>query len=308
MGGERLPATERVNAATRGLDLLATPELVAAIVGENARALEAVQRENAAIARAVDAIAVRLRAGGRLHYVGAGTSGRLGVLDASECPPTFGTPPELVQGHIAGGAGALVRAVEGAEDDAEAGVREMRAAVRAGDAVVGISASGGAAYVVAALATARSLGAATIAVANDPASALVQAAEFAIVPDTGPEVLAGSTRLKAGTAQKLVLNALSTAVMVRLGKVYDNLMVDVVASNEKLRRRAVRLVQLLAGCDAAAAGELLRRADGSVKVAVVAARCNLSAQGARNRLAAAAGSLREALAPSPPDPRGAAEK
>jgi N-acetylmuramic acid 6-phosphate etherase len=300
MDGERLPATERRNPRTQGLDLLATPDLVAALVGDNAGALAAVERAAAAIALAVDAIVLRLRAGGRLHYVGAGTSGRLGVLDAAECPPTFGTPPELVQGHIAGGPDALVRAVEGAEDDAEAGAREMRHAVRAADAVVGISASGGAPYVVAAVATARTLGAATIAVVNDPASALVRAAELAIVLETGPEALGGSTRLKAGTAQKLVLNALSTATMVRLGKVYENLMVDVVASNEKLRRRALRLVETLVECDAGAAAELLRLAEGSVKVAVVAGRCGLDAEGARRRLAAAAGSLRGALAPAPP--------
>ncbi len=300
MGGERLPATEHLNAATRELDLLATPELVAAIVAENAQALAAVQSANAAIARAVEAIVGRLRAGGRLHYVGAGTSGRLGVLDASECPPTFGTPPELVLAHIAGGPAALVNAVEGAEDDAEAGAREMRAAVGAGDAVVGISASGEAPYVVAAVVAARALGAATIAVANDPASALVRAAEHAIVLETGPEAIGGSTRLKAGTAQKIALNALSTATMVRLGKVYGNMMVDVVASNEKLRRRALRLVQALVECDADAAAGLLRLAEGNVKVAVVAGRCGLDAESARRRLGAAAGSLRAALEANSP--------
>jgi N-acetylmuramic acid 6-phosphate etherase len=307
MGAERIPATEQANAATRDLDRLATSELVAAIVGENARALAAAQSANASIARAVDAIAARLRAGGRLHYVGAGTSGRLGVLDASECPPTFGTPPELVQAHIAGGSAALVRAVEGAEDDAEAGASEMRAAVGAADAVVGLSASGGAPYVVAALAAAREIGAVTIAIANDPESALVRAADLSIVLETGPEVLGGSTRLKAGTAQKLVLNALSTAVMVQLGKVYGNLMVDVAATNEKLRRRAVRLVQTLLDCDAAAAREALRLAGGSVKVAVVAGRCKLDPESARRRLAAASGSLREALGESRPAPQGGPE-
>lgn len=293
--GERLPATELANEATRGLDTLDTQRLVAAIVGDNAGALAAVQRANDAIARAVDAIVARLRAGGRLHYVGAGTSGRLGVLDASECPPTFGTPPELVQGHIAGGAPALVRAVEGAEDDAEAGASEMRAAVLASDVVVGISASGGAPYVVAALAAARALGAVTVGIANDPGAAFLREADYAIVLETGPEVLAGSTRLKAGTAQKLALNALSTAAMVRLGKTYDNLMVDVVASNEKLRRRALRLVTTLVPCEGEAAAELLRRAGGSVKVAVVAGRCGLDAESARRRLANAGGSLRAAL-------------
>ncbi len=295
MSGEHLPATESANEATRGLDTLETQRLVAAIVGDNAGALAAVQRANDAIARAVEAIVARLSAGGRLHYVGAGTSGRLGVLDASECPPTFGTPPELLQGHIAGGAPALVRAVEGAEDDAEAGASEMRAAVLATDVVVGISASGGAPYVVAALAAARALGAVTVGIANDPQALILREADYAIVLETGPEVLAGSTRLKAGTAQKIALNALSTAAMVRLGKTYDNLMVDVVASNEKLRRRALRLVKTLVGCDDAAAAELLRRADGSVKAAVVAGRCRLDIESARRRLANAGGSLRAAL-------------
>jgi N-acetylmuramic acid 6-phosphate etherase len=291
-GSRRLPATERRNEATSGLDLLATRELVSTIVSESATALAAVQDASAAIAGAVDVVVARLRAGGRLHYVGAGTSGRLGVLDAAECPPTFGTPPELVQGHIAGGPSALVRAVEGAEDDAEAGAHEMRAAASRADVVIGISASGEAPYVVAAIVAARALGAATIGIANDPAATLVKAAEHAIVLETGPEVLGGSTRLNAGTAQKLALNALSTAAMVRLGKVYDNLMVDVVASNEKLRRRAVGLVKALVVCDDAVASELLRHAGGSVKVAVVAGRCNLDAESARRRLADAGGSLR----------------
>ncbi len=298
---ERIPATEQVHAGTRGLDLLATPDLVAAIVGENAHALAAVERANPAIARAVDAIVARLRAGGRLHYVGAGTSGRLGILDASECPPTFGTPPDLVQAHIAGGLPAVVRAVEGAEDDAEGGANEIRSAASAADAVVGLSASGEAPFVLGAIAAARALGAATIGIANDPGSALARAVDIAIVLETGPEVIGGSTRLKAGTAQKLVLNALSTAAMVQLGKVYENLMVDVVASNEKLRRRAVRLVQTLVDCDAAAARELLQLAQGSVKVAVVMGRCSIDAERARGRLAGAAGSLRGAIGPSPPE-------
>ena len=258
MSVERELPTEAVNAATRDLDALPTAQLVAVLAREQGAALGAVAQAEPAIARAVDAIATRLRAGGNLHYFGAGSSGRLGFLDASECPPTFGTPPSLVQAHIAGGADALVRAVEGAEDDAAAGAAEAEASLKPDDAVVGISASGQAPYVVAALRAARSLGALTIALTGDAASPLAAAVDQAIVLDTGAEPLAGSTRLKAGTAQKLVLNALSTATMVRLGRVYDNLMVDLVATNEKLRRRALRLVQSVAAVEPAARGRAAR--------------------------------------------------
>jgi len=291
----RLAATEAINAATRGLDTLETSKLIALFAREQRDAVDAVAAVTAAIARAVDRIAERLRAGGSLHYVGAGTSGRLAMLDAAECPPTFGTPPELVVAHVAGGMEALVRAVEGAEDDAAAGAAEMRAHVRAGDAVVGISASGGAPYVVAALATARALGALTIAVTSVAQSALVREAEFAIVPQTGPEPLAGSTRLKAGTAQKLVLNALSTGTMVRLGRVYDNVMVDVVATNAKLRLRAIRLVREFARVDDDRAQTLLAQAGGSVKTAIAMAAHDIDALEARARLAAAGGFLRALL-------------
>ncbi len=295
MSSEREAKTEAVNEATHDLDELATPELVALLAHEQGAALTAVEQVEASIARAVDAIAERLRAGGNLHYFGAGTSGRLAFLDASECPPTFGTPPSLVQAHIAGGPDALLRAVEGAEDDAAAGAAEATAALRAGDAVVGISASGDASYVVAALRTARKLGALTIALTGDESSALAANVDLAIVLDTGAEPLAGSTRLKAGTAQKLVLNALSTATMVRLGRVYDNLMVDLVATNEKLRRRAQRLVQTVAGVEADRARELLAASDGNVKVAIVMARRAVDARQARELLERASGFLRGAL-------------
>ncbi len=283
-----------MNAATRGLDTLASADIVALLGREQAAAAGTVLDATPAIARAVDGIVARLRAGGSLHYVGAGTSGRLAMLDAAECPPTFGTDPSLVVAHIAGGREALVRAVEGAEDDAAAGTLAMRG-ICARDAVVGVSASGGAPFVVAALRAARAAGALTIGIVSDPRAKLLAATELAIVLDTGAEPIAGSTRLKAGTAQKLVLNALSTATMIRLGKVYDNLMVDVVATNDKLRARALRLVAALADTSDERARLLLDAAGGSVKVAVVMAQRGVDAAGARAALAATDGFLRPLL-------------
>jgi len=291
-----LAATEAVNAATHDLDALDTGAVVALLTREQAAAVAAVEAASPAIARAVEAIVARLAAGGTLHYVGAGTSGRLAMLDAAECPPTFGTDASLVVAHIAGGAAALVRAVEGAEDDALAGEREMRAVGKL-DAVVGISASGGAPYVVAAMRAARAAGALTIGMACDSRSTLAREAELALVLETGAEPIAGSTRLKAATAQKLVLSALSTATMIRLGKVYDNLMVDVVATNAKLRARALRLVVQLADVEDADARTLLERASGSVKVAVVMSSRGLDAPAARAALAASGGFLRPLLEP-----------
>ncbi|HVA34388.1 MAG TPA: N-acetylmuramic acid 6-phosphate etherase, partial [Candidatus Baltobacteraceae bacterium] len=249
--------TEEVNARSVGLDLLPTPALVDVLVGEQRHAVDAVASQVGGLAVVVDVVSQRLAAGGRLHYVGAGSSGRLGVLDAAEMPPTFGTPADWVCAHIAGGPEALVRSIEGAEDDGEAGDAAMRAHVSAADAVVGVSASGSAAFVIRAIERARESGAYTVAIVNVEESPLIRAAEAAIVLRTGPEALAGSTRMKAGTAQKIALNALSTAVMVRLGRVHDNLMVDVVASNRKLRRRALRLVETLAGVGERDAGTLL---------------------------------------------------
>jgi N-acetylmuramic acid 6-phosphate etherase len=294
---EASPATEARSTTTRGLDQLDTRSLVEVLARENRIAVEAVLARSVEIAAAVDAVVSRLAAGGTLHYVGAGTSGRLGFLDAAECPPTFGTPSGAVRAHIAGKAEALLRAVEGAEDDAEAGAREMRESVTTRDAVVGISASGTAAYVVSALSAARALGALAIAVTNSPSSPLERAAELSIVLETGAEPIAGSTRMKAATAQKLVLNAISTAAMVRLGKVYDNLMVDLVATNEKLRRRALLLVALLAPADEGSARTLLDAAGGSVKTAVVMGRHGVSADAARDAIARTGGSLRAALDP-----------
>lgn len=292
---QALPPTEGVDPATRGLDTLSTVELVATLTRSQRRAFDAVAEAGPDLAEAVERIALALRAGGTLHYAGAGTSGRLATLDAAECPPTFGTEPHVVRAHVAGGAEALVRAIEGAEDDAEAGGRAARAAVRAGDAVVGVSASGGAAYVVAFVAAARGAGAYTIGLSGSAESPLSRAAERPIVLDTGPEPLSGSTRLVAGTAQKLALNALSTAVMVRLGKVYDNLMVDVVATNAKLRARSLRLVAKLTASDAAEARDWLERAEGSVKVAAVMARRGVDVREARELLARAGGRLRSVL-------------
>ena len=290
-----LPATEQINAQTRGLDTLASADLAALLVAQQQDALDAVRAVTAQLAAAADAIAVRLRAGGVLHYAGAGTSGRLGFLDASEMPPTFGTPPGLVCAHIAGGTGALIRAVEGAEDDEQAGMSEMRGHVRAGDAVVALSASGGAPYVTGALKAARGIGAFTVGIASVPGSAVLRAAELGIVLQTGPEPLTGSTRLKAGTAQKIALNVISTAVMVRLGKVYDNLMVDVVATNAKLRARALRLVCTLADVPEERARELLQQSGGSAKLAVVIAVKGVDAEAARAMLDANGGSLRAVL-------------
>jgi N-acetylmuramic acid 6-phosphate etherase len=290
-----LPQTEEINPRTAGLDELPTPQLAQLLAEEQRAAVDAVVANSDALAKAIDEVSVRLRAGGRLHYVGAGTSGRLGFLDASEMPPTFGTDPQLVCAHIAGGIGALTRAVEGAEDDADAGEREMSGHVRSGDAVVGISASGGAPYVIGALRAARSIGAWTLGVANSAGAPLVQAADLGIVLETGAEPLTGSTRLKAGTSQKILLNTLSTAVMVRLGKVHDNLMVDVVATNKKLRNRAMRLVMRLTGESEQRALDLLQAAQGSVKLAVVMAHKNVDAQQARVLLQQHHGSLRATL-------------
>lgn len=295
MMDERLPLTESSNPRTAGLDELDTRPLVRLLIEEQQQAIDAVLEQSDVLAEVVDTIAERLRAGGRLHYVGAGTSGRLAFLDASEAPPTFGTPPELVCAHIAGGPAALTRAVEGAEDNGDAAANELRDHVGPNDVVIGLSASGSTPFVIAALITASGCGAWTIAVTNTPESKLGKVADRSIVLATGPEPLTGSTRLKAGTAQKLLLNTISTATMVRLGKVYDNLMVDVVATNQKLRKRAIRLVMQLAAVSEPEAATLLFQAGGSVKVAVVMERRKLDAVNARRRLADSEGFLRKSL-------------
>jgi N-acetylmuramic acid 6-phosphate etherase len=291
-----LPLTENVNPRTADLDLLQTSALVELLVGEQRIAVDAVLNRAAALALVAENIVQRLERGGRLHYVGAGSSGRIGVLDASEIPPTFGADADRVCAHIAGDAAALLTAVEGAEDDGGAGDVAMQGHVRPDDAVIGISASGSAVYVVRAVERARKTGAYTIALVNSEKTPLAAAAEASIVLETGPEALTGSTRLSAGTAQKIALNALSTAVMVRLGKVYGNLMVDVVAKNRKLRARALRLVRTLTGVDEERARELLERAGGRVKVAVAMEWRGLEAAAACALLERHRGSLR-ALAP-----------
>jgi N-acetylmuramic acid 6-phosphate etherase len=279
-----IPPTEGRLPASAGLDLLATRDLVELLVRDQSEAVAVVRAQVATLTQVVEAIVERIGRGGRVHYVGAGTSGRLGVLDASEMPPTFGTPPALVCAHIAGGDRALREAVEGAEDDGGAGAREMHAHVAPDDVVLGISASGGARYVVAALESAREIGALTVAITSSDASALVAAADLAIVLPTGAEALSGSTRLKAGTAQKIALNTISTAVMVRLGKVHDNVMIDVVATNEKLRGRAQRLVGELTGAEDTRVRTALDASGGSVKVAVVMIARNVDAAQARTLL------------------------
>jgi len=248
------------------------------------------------IATAVDAIAPRLRAGGRLHYFGAGTSGRLGVLDASEIPPTFSTPADLVAGHIAGGERALMTAVEGAEDDEKSGADEVeKCSIGAADVVVGLSASGTAGYVLGAILAGRERGALTVAVVNTARSPLAALAQIVITPLAGPEILTGSTRLKAGTTQKLVLNMLSTAVMVKLGKVYGNAMVDLQPRNAKLRARAQRIVAQISGVSDADAHAALETSDWHVKAAVVSLTMRCTPGEAAARLERAGGSLRTAL-------------
>jgi N-acetylmuramic acid 6-phosphate etherase len=264
-----LPATEGVDAATERIDRLSTEECVRTLIASQRAAVDASLSAAPAIARAVELIAVALRAERRVVTFGAGTSGRLAVLDAAELLPTFGLEPGRVEARIAGGAPALLRAVEGAEDDAAAGAREA-GDLGPGDVCIGVSASGGAPYVRGALEAARARGARTVALVNVPDAPLCALAEVAIVVPTGAEAIAGSTRLRAGTAQKIVLNALSTAAMIALGKTYRNRMVDVVATNAKLRARAERLVRELAGdVDAPA---VLAAAGGRVKTAVVMVR------------------------------------
>ena len=296
MPSESDAVTEAGNERTRDLDLLPVLEQARLMNAEDRRVPEAVGAALPQIVSAVTRIADALRAGGRLVYVGAGTSGRLAMLDAAECPPTFGTRPEQVQAVIAGGSPALVDAVEGAEDDPAAGAREMDArAVGAADVVVGIAASGETPFVLGAVRRARQRGAATIAVTSAPRSSLEAACDQAIVAVVGPEVIAGSTRLKAGTAQKLVLNMLSTLSMVQLGRVYGNLMAYVAATNAKLRRRAVRIVSAATGAADEAAADALARAEGRVPVAIVMLARRATAEEAAARLRQAGGNIRRAL-------------
>jgi len=290
---ERL-ATERTNPRSRHLDRLDARAIAMLMNREDRAAVAAVGRVAPALGAAVDTVVAALAGGGRLFFVGAGTSGRLGVLEAAECPPTFGTRPGLVQAIMAGGRSAVFRSREGAEDDARAARRVVRARVRRGDVVVGVSASGLTPFVAAALGAARARGAATVLVQCSAARGRA-AADVVVRPVPGPEVLAGSTRLKAGTATKLVLNTLTTASMARLGKVYGNRMIDLQPRSAKLRARAERLVAEIAGVAPARARRALRAARGRVRLAIVVARRNLPADAAARALRAAGGSLRSVL-------------
>jgi N-acetylmuramic acid 6-phosphate etherase len=288
--------TEKINPATRSIDESTTAEMLALLNREDAKVPAAVAEEIPRIAQAVDMIHSRLENGGRLFYIGAGTSGRLGVLDASECPPTFGVEPELIQGHIAGGDIALRTAVEGFEDLAEEGIALVeRSGITAQDAVVGISASGSAAFVIAALKKAGEIGAATIGVVNNQDSRLAEVCQVTIAPVVGPEVIMGSTRLKSGSAQKLVLNMLTTSVMVKLGKTYDNLMVDLKATNAKLKDRAVRIITAACGAGEDEAAKALAEAGGSCKLAILMLVTGLDAPAGQALLDETKGMLKQAI-------------
>ncbi len=288
--------TEGVNERSLGLDGASVIDALRLIHDEDRRAVEAVTPELPYVAQAVEIVVEALRAGGRLVYVGAGTSGRLGVLDAAECPPTFGTDPEAIQGLIAGGREAMFRAQEGAEDHGEAGAADIDAlAIGPADVVCGIAASRRTPYVVGAVARARERGARTLFVTCNPRSAFTLDVDVAICADVGPEVLMGSTRMKSGTATKLILNMISTAAMVRLGKVYQNLMVDLKLTNAKLVERARRTVMLATGCTYSEATATLVDADGHVKTALVMRLSHVDAAAARAHLTEAGGFVRGAV-------------
>ena len=288
--------TEASNPATDGLDSMSALEIATIMNAEDALVAEAVGRQTPSIARAIDAVAAALRAGGRLLYVGAGTSGRLGVLDAAECPPTFRADPRQVVGILAGGDAAFLRAVEGAEDSPERGADELRAhAVGPGDVVCGIAASGRTPYVLGAVAHARRAGATTVGIACNEGSALAAAVDLPITVVVGPEVVSGSTRLKAGTATKLVLNMLTTGAFVLCGKTFGNRMVDVHASNHKLVARATRMVAEVCGLEVPLAERALAAADGEVKTAIAMTLGGLDAATARARLEENGGRLRATL-------------
>lgn len=288
MSQDRLAASLTIDRCTPG-------EIVRIIQQQDRLVAEAVAAAAEPIAEAIEQIAARLALGGRLIYAGAGTSGRIALLDAAELPPTFGVDPGLVRVLLAGGDRAFTQAVEGAEDDEMAAAAAVDAQVTAGDALVGIAASGATPYTVAAVRRADHIGALTVGVTSAPGSPLAQEARIAIVADTGPEVILGSTRMKSGTAQKMILNTISTGVMIRLGHVYSNLMIDMPATNEKLRRRAVRMVELAAEVPHDEAEQALREAKGHVKLAVVIANRKLGREEAQRTLARHGGDLRAVL-------------
>jgi len=293
---EMKPVTEQSNPKTKDIDRRSTIEIVTLINDEDKKVAEAVSRVLDSMADAVDLIVERIRAGGRLIYIGTGTSGRLGVLDASECPPTFGVSPGMVLGIIAGGYDALHRAVEAAEDDPKQAARDLQANnVSSRDAVVAISASGNTPYTLGAIEYAKSIGAATIAVTCNPDSRMAAAAQVSIAPVVGPEVIAGSSRMKAGTAEKLILNMLSTATMIKLGFVYGNLMSNLRATNEKLRRRAREILAEETGLSADDAASAFEKSGQDLRAAILMAHSRLSAEEARLLLGSHGGSLRQAL-------------
>jgi N-acetylmuramic acid 6-phosphate etherase len=293
---DSLPFTEQENPRTSNLSSLSSLEIVRVMNEEDALVAAAVGAVLPEISQAVDKIVARMRAGGRLFYIGTGTSGRLGVLDASECPPTFGVSPELVQAIVAGGYEACYRAVEASEDDDAAGKKDLEGrGFTKHDALVGIAASGRTPYTIGAVAWARERGAFTAAITCAPGSPITSAAEIAIAPVVGPEVVAGSTRLKAGTAQKMVLNMLSTATLVQLGYVTGNRMTNVQTRNTKLRARALRILMAEAGIDERAATTFLDKTDGSLPLALVMAQTGCELDEARKALAASSGVVREAI-------------
>jgi N-acetylmuramic acid 6-phosphate etherase len=294
--GKLVRATERRNPRTRGLDLLSTLELLRALNREDATVPSVVAREIPAIAKAVETMARALSSGGRVFYVGAGTSGRLASLDASEIPPTFGVPPNLIQALIAGGKRALTHAVEGAEDSSSQGAKDIISRrVTKRDVVISIAASGSTPYVLGALSAAKKVNAATIGITSNRKSPLAKAVKILIAPDTGAEALAGSTRLKAGTAQKLVLNMLSTATMVRLGRVYDNWMIGVALTNQKLRKRGQRILEEATGASVSDAARALRQAGHDPCTALIMLKKKVDVAQALQLLRVANGNIRKAL-------------
>ena len=294
--------TEQRNPRTQRIDVASSLEIVDLMNAEDATVAPAVHAVRDELARAIDLVVTAFQRGGRLIYVGAGTSGRLGVLDASECPPTFGTPPEMVIGVIAGGYTALVKSSEGAEDDVNAGMAAIdQARVAAADFVLGIAASGTTPYVRGALSRAQTIGATTGLVScSDPPRVLVETCDVLILPKVGPEALTGSTRLKAGTATKLVLNTISSGAMIRLGRAYGNLMVDLMAMSDKLRDRGERIVMECSGVDRVTARRAIEHADGSVKLAIVMTKRGVGKAEAERLLAEAGGFVRRAAGDPPP--------
>jgi len=288
--------TENRNQSTINIDSVSTIEMLQMINNEDKKVALAVEKEIENISKAVDIIVEKLHNGGRLIYIGAGTSGRIAILDASECPPTYGTDPDLVQAFIAGGDKAIVRSIEGAEDDSELGANELKAIdFNCKDVLIGIAASGRTPYVVGAIDYAVSVGAVTIGISNNPDSILDKACDISICPVTGPEAVTGSTRMKAGTSQKLVLNMISTGVMIKYGKVYENLMVDVKASNDKLYERSKNIVMEATGISESEAEEVLKETNYNCKLAIFMIISKLNIDAAKRILDENKGYIREAL-------------